>query len=377
METQSVAETGTPAPDAPRKRRLPRIQEMGLLVVILLIGTFLAFAADPVREENGFLRPGNLVPSVFTTMSWIAIMAVGMTVVIITGGIDISVGSIMGLAALGCAAALSVFPEEAPWWQVLPVGIGVPLAIGAVCGLINGGLIVGLRMHPFIVTLSTLSIFRGIALVSVQAGSLPSGDKKLPIAFTDNFIAFTKEYTRANGRTEFLQPIPLIIMLFILALGWFYLRSLVWGRETYAIGGNEEASKFSGISVNAVKLRAYLISGLTAGLAGLITCGYYKSAATNTGQGYELMVVASAVVGGASLSGGRGTALGAVLGTLVIQLIDNGISILSVINLGFVQIPVKREHTQIIIGLAILLAVAVDQLSVYLQARRAARRGGK
>jgi ribose/xylose/arabinose/galactoside ABC-type transport system permease subunit len=109
----------------------------------------------------------------------------------------------------------------------------------------------------------------------------------------------------------------------------------------------------------------------------MICCGYYKSAATNTGQGYELMVVAAAVVGGASLSGGRGTALGAVLGTLIIQLIDNGISILNEINFGFFRLEVSREYTQIIIGIAIIVAVAVDRFSEYLQSRRAARRGGK
>lgn len=349
-----------------------------MLVVIVLIGTALALLAEPVRGENGFLRPSNLIPSVFTTMSWIAVMSVGMTVVIITGGIDISVGSIMGLAALGTAATLLQLRDNAPAWQALIVGIGVPIAIGALCGFINGALVVGLRMHPFIVTLATLSIFRGIAVVRWRReGSLPFGDRLLPAAFTDRFMAWTTEYTRSGGRVESLQLMPMIIMVLIAALGWLYLRWMVWGRETYAIGGNEEAARFSGIPVGWVKMRAYLISGICAGIAGMITCGYYKSAATNTGLGYELNVVAAAVVGGASLSGGRGTALGALLGTLVIQLIDDGISIISTINLGFTRIEVSREYTQIIVGIAIILAVAVDNLSATLQNRRLARRGGK
>jgi ribose/xylose/arabinose/galactoside ABC-type transport system permease subunit len=380
MQTTPELSSAAPATSAPPTKRgwqLPRLQEAGLLVVILIIGAVLALLAEPVRGENGFLRPGNLIPSVFTVMSWIGVMAIGVTVVIITGGIDISVGSIMGLAALGCAAALLKLPENAPMWQVLPVGVGVPLLIGAICGLINGGLVVGLRMHPFIVTLGTLSIFRGIALVSVREGSLPPGDRVLPAAFTDRFVAWTTQFTRSNGRAEFFQPVPMIIMLLIMGLGWLYLRWMIWGRETYAIGGNEEAARFSGIPVGWVKMRAYLISGVCAGIAGMLTCGYYKSAATNTGLGYELMVIAAAVVGGASLSGGRGTALGAILGTLIIQMIDDGISILSSINLGFTRIAVSKEYTQIIVGVAIVLAVAVDRFSEYLRQRRLAGRGVK
>jgi ribose/xylose/arabinose/galactoside ABC-type transport system permease subunit len=233
-------------------------------------------------------------------------------------------------------------------------------------------------MHPFIVTLGTLSIFRGIALIAVKEGSLPYGDKILPPAFTDHFIAWAFEYTRMRGDVkvaEFVQPVPMLLMLLVMVLGWIYLRRMVWGRETYAVGGNEEAARFSGISIGWVKMRVYLISGLCAGIAGMISAGFYKSAATNTGLGYELMVVASAVVGGASLVGGRGTALGAVLGALIIQMIDNGISILYTIRLWRWELHVSKEYTQIIIGVAIIVAVAVDRLSDALQQRRLARMG--
>jgi ribose/xylose/arabinose/galactoside ABC-type transport system permease subunit len=342
------------------------LQEGGLVLVILLIGLVLTLLAPTVRGENGFLRFNNLIPSVFTTMSWIAIMSIGMTVVVIGGGIDISVGSIMGLAALGTAAVLQNYDPATSAWIILPIGIGVALGIGLICGLINGLLVVLLRMHPFIVTLGTLSIFRGISLVSVREGSLPYGDRSLPDAFTDNFIAWTIHWQQA-------QPVPLLIMLAIMILGWVYLRRMVWGRETYAVGGNEEAARFSGINVGWVKIRSYIISGLCAGAAGMVSCGFYKSAATNTGLGYELMVVAAAVVGGASLNGGRGTALGAVLGTLIIQLIDNGISVLSQFKIGHWTFSVSKEYTQIIIGVAIILAVAVDRLSEYIHTRRLAR----
>jgi ribose/xylose/arabinose/galactoside ABC-type transport system permease subunit len=122
-----------------------------------------------------------------------------------------------------------------------------------------------------------------------------------------------------------------------------------------------------------VKIRVYAICGLAAGIAGMLNCGYYKSAATNTGVGYELTVIAAAVVGGASLTGGRGTALGAVLGMLVLQLILDGIKVLGTLNLGFAKIPVKTSDTELIYGIAIIVAVAVDQYSMYLQSRRSAR----
>jgi ribose/xylose/arabinose/galactoside ABC-type transport system permease subunit len=159
-------------------------------------------------------------------------------------------------------------------------------------------------------------------------------------------------------------------MIVIMLLGWLYLHWMVWGRETYAVGGNEEAARYSGIQVGWTKLRTYFISGLCAGIAGMISCGFYKSAATNTGLGYELMVVAAAVVGGASLSGGRGTALGAVLGTLVIQLIDNAISL--PLKIGSKIIQVDKQYTMIIVGVAIIFAVAVDRFSEYLRNRRLA-----
>jgi ribose/xylose/arabinose/galactoside ABC-type transport system permease subunit len=357
--------------------RVPRMQEAGLFVVILLISLILTIVGGKIQVRgqwvNNFFRPDNLLPNVFTPMSWMAIMALGVTSVIVAGGIDISVGSIFGLAALGCVAVLLRLPENAPAWKVLPVAFGVPLGIGLACGLLNGLLVVGLKIHPFIVTLATLSILRGIALVSTKVGSIPSGDEALPAAFTRDFMLWTVQYPRGAGAPPMiLQPMPTIIMLVCLVVGWVYLSLSIAGRENYAIGGNEEAARFSGLRVNRIKLRVYAISGLCAGIAGMVSCGYYGSAATNTGEGYELMVIAAAVVGGASLAGGRGSALGAVLGALVMQLIDNGLYIIKVINLGFVKLEVSRQYTRIIVGIAIILAVAIDRLGQHLQARRLA-----
>ncbi|BCU77578.1 ABC transporter permease [Luteolibacter sp. LG18] len=330
-------------------------QELGLLLVVLLIGTVLGIHgwndAAPGRP-NTFLNADNLIDGIATPMSYYAIMAVGLTLVIITGGIDISVGSVMALSALGTAAVLQRLPADAPAIQVLPLAVCVPLGIGLLCGLINGGLIVGLSLHPFIVTLGTMSIFRGLANVLPAEKTLPAAGKRLPQAFTTDFMRI-----EVGG----LQPMPLVIMLVCIVAGAFYLRMLVAGRETYAIGGNEEAARFSGLRVGWIKLRTYALAGLCAGIAGMVSVGRFGTASTSTGTGYELTVIAAAVVGGASLLGGRGTALGALLGTLVIALIENGIIILRL----------AQEYRLVIIGLAIIVAVSLDRLGSHLRARRA------
>ncbi len=327
------------------------------MLVVLALGAILAaygWHDAPAGRPNTFLGVDNLIDGVATPMSYYAIMAVGLTLVIITGGIDISVGSIMALSALGGAAALQGFALDAPAWQVLPIAFAVPLGIGLLCGLVNGALVVGLRLHPFIVTLGTMSVFRGLANVLPEQKTLPAAGRRLPESFTTDFM-----------RLEFfeLQLMPLVIMLGCVGLGWFYLQSLVAGRETYAVGGNEEAARFSGLRVHAVKLRTYALSGLCAGLAGLVSLGRFGTASTSTGSGYELTVIAAAVVGGASLAGGRGTALGALLGTLIIALIENGILILRL----------AQEYRLVIIGLAIVVAVALERLGQHLRARRATR----
>lgn len=362
METQSV-DYATPADLARPKRKLPHTQELGLIVVILLLTFILSIYGwhdARVGRPNTFLNPDNMVAGVATPMSYYAIMAVGMTFVIITGGIDISVGSIMALSALGSAAVLQNFPTDASPVVVLPIAIAVPLAIGLLCGLLNGLLIVGLNLHPFIVTLGTMSIFRGLANVLpwFHEKTLPTGGHLLPFAFTRQFMRI-----QVGG----LEPMPLIIMLICVIAGWVYLQSMIAGRENYAIGGNEEAARFSGLQVGKIKLRVYALAGLSCGIAGMVSLGRFGTASTSSGNGYELTVIAAAVVGGASLSGGRGTALGALLGTLVIALIENGIYI----------IHLEQEYRLIIIGTAIIVAVALDRLSELFRRRSALLRGAR
>jgi ribose/xylose/arabinose/galactoside ABC-type transport system permease subunit len=156
---------------------------------------------------------------------------------------------------------------------------------------------------------------------------------------------------------------PMVVMLVVVAIGWFYLSKTVGGREIYAVGGNEEAARFSGLRVGAIKIRIYAIAGLTAGIAGLVSLGRFGAVSTGTAEGYELTVIAATVVGGASLSGGRGGAIGSLLGALVIATIENGIN----------TMHWPQEYRKIIIGGAIIIAVAIDRFSEHLRARR--RRG--
>jgi len=351
------------------RRRLPRIQEAGLLIVIVLLGfvfTAVAHLHKNAGQPNPFLNVDNLVNFIATPMSIYAIMAVGQTAVIITGGIDISVGSIFVLAGLGTAGALQYMDESAPAWKVVPIALGISIGIGLACGLLNGLLTTTLRIHPFIVTLGTLSIFRGIANVANPVNkTLPAGDNVLPDSFSTDLFQryFLKNLVGGLG----IQILPMLVMLIVVIIGWFYLQMMVAGREAYAVGGNEEAARFSGLRVGRIKLMVYIISGVAAGIAGMVSVGRFGSISTQDGTGYELTVVAAAVVGGASLTGGRGTALGALLGALIIRLIESGI---------YNPLHWNAQYSQIIIGSAIIVAVAIDRLSEHFRRARLARIGG-
>ena len=310
------------------------------------------------RAVNKFLDLDNLfLQLVFC--SFIAIMAVGITAVIAMGGIDLSIGSIYALAALFGAMSLRslqanalglpydsvTLPSEggASLLAALPVALLVCCGTGALCGLFNGAMIVGLRVHPFIITLGTMAAFRGLVAIPTQAQSVGS----FPESFTRGFFKMS-----VGG----VNPVPVAIMLLVGLVGVFVLARTVLGRRVYAIGGNEVAARYAGIPVGKVKILVYTIMGALAGLSACVYLGYLGAAETNAGNGYELKVIAAAVIGGASLSGGRGSALGAILGALLVQLIDNGMLILDI----------DQNYNQIVMGSAIILAVVLDQLKTRL-----------
>lgn len=302
------------------------------------------------ERTNPFLNRANLV-LVAKDASFFAIMAVGMTGVIILAGIDLSVGSIFGLAAIVGAMALTSLPGGAPVYLAVPAAIGVCVGVGALCGLANGAMTVGLRVHPFVITLGMMAALRGLTIV-------------LPSTFFDSqsIGGFPASFTTGFFRYEFLgvQPVPILFMLAVAAGGWFVLSRTVFGRRVFAIGGNETAARYAGIPVGRVKVLVYTIMGALAGLSACASIGYFGAAETNAGNAYELQVIAATVIGGASLMGGRGSALGAVLGAVVIQLINNAMIITGV----------DPNYNQIVMGAAIIVAVVVDQTKQRLTSRR-------
>jgi ribose transport system permease protein len=330
-------------------------QQAGLVLVVVALGALLAgFAGthpDRLTGEavNNFLNSYTLIQTA-TDASFFAIMAVGATVVIVSGGIDLSVGSVYALAGVTMAMALRAAGPMSPTATVL-TGAAICIAIGLLCGLANGAMVVGLRVHPFIITLGTMWIFRGIAFVASKAES---------ILVPQPLTSFAKA---SLGLDQALYPVPMLAMLTVTAIGAVYLTRTVMGRHVFALGGNPEASRFSGLRLGRITIGVYVVSGLTAGLAAFLGAAFYGSASCVDATGYELYVIASAVVGGASLSGGKGSALSAMLGALLIVLIRQSIR-----TLHFDQ-----NYEWIIIGCAIIVAVVVDQVSSRMSARRLAR----
>jgi ribose/xylose/arabinose/galactoside ABC-type transport system permease subunit len=339
-------------------RRILASQQAGLILVIVLLGALLTvFAGTHVdrlsgRPVNNFLNSHTLIQTA-TDASFFAIMAVGATMVIISGGIDLSVGSIYALSGVTTAMVLrSIGPTGS--MPTFAMGLSVAVGVGLICGSINGLMVVGLRVHSFIITLGTMWILRGIAFVASSAESI-----LLPNVLTDVAKA-------SLGLAESLYPVPMIAMIAVTAVGAVYLTQTVMGRHIFAVGGNPDASRFSGLHVLRIQCGVFIVSGLTAGLAAFMGASFYGSASCVDATGYELYVIASAVVGGASLAGGKGNAINATLGALLIVLIRQSIR-----TLHFDQ-----NYEWIIIGCAIIIAVVLDQASARFSARRLARAAG-
>jgi len=282
--------------------------------------------------DSNFLTTGNMT-NLFRQISINGIISIGMTFVIITGGIDLSVGSVLALTST-IAALLLV--TGIPFIIVLPV----VLMTGILLGMTNGFLIAKLKLQPFIVTLATMTIFRGLTYVLTDGK--PISD------LTDSaFFSFI-------GRGDlFGIPVPVIIFILVFVSAYIILNKSVFGRNIYAIGGNEKAARLSGVSVNKIKMSVYVIAGFLATLAGIILLSRLNSAQPNLGVGYELDAIAAVVIGGTSLSGGRGKITGTLIGILIIGIISNGLNILGVP--GFYQ--------EIIKGLIILSAVLLDRFN--------------
>ena len=265
--------------------------------------------------------------------AFIGIMALGMTTVIITGGIDLSVGSVMGLAAI---VAGLVLQDAGPWW----LAMGAGLVTGTVVGAVNGALIAWVGLPPFVVTLGSLSIARSLAVVLSQ-------NKMIYDFGPDADTIFAMGGGQILGIAN-----PVWVLLLLTAVFSVVLHVTRWGRYLYAIGGNEQAAVLTGVPVVRAKLAAYTVSGLTAALAAVLIIGWQGSAINALGTGYELRVIASTVIGGANLMGGEGGAYGAFIGAALIEVIRNSL----------LMAGVDSNWQGTFVGVFIVLAVVLEKL---------------
>ena len=336
-------------------KKLLGAQETGLVIVLVALAIALTVLAgshvDPRTGQtvNNFWNSYTLIQAA-TDASFFAIMAIGATLVIISGGIDLSVGSIYALAGVSMALLLRALgPMNSA--ATTFVGLGTALGVGLLCGVLNGALVVGLRVHPFIITLGTMWVLRGIAFVATSAMSI-----LVP-------TPLTRVVKATLGLGGGLYPVPMLSMIVCTVIGTIYLTRTVMGRHVFAFGGNIEASRFAGLSLRRIQIGVFALAGAAAGFAAFLGAAFYGSTSSGDAQGYELYVIASAVVGGASLIGGKGSALGAMLGAVLIVLIRQSIR-----TLHFDQ-----NYEWIVIGCAIVAAVVVDQWSSRMTARRLSR----
>lgn len=302
---------------------LKYVLRYGIYIVFILLCIVLSIASP------NFLNITNLM-NMLRQISINGIIAVGVTFAIITGGIDLSVGSVLALSAIiACSFA---HPGEYPVFVPILVG----LLVGLSCGLINGFIIAKGGVAPFIVTLGMMTVARGLTLVY-------NGGRAV--------INLSDSYNEIGGGYLLRIPIPVIILLIVIAIGLFILNYMKFGRYVYAIGGNELAAKVSGLNVNSIKIWVYGIVGTLAGLAGIVLSSRVNSGTVVAGQGYELDAIAAVVIGGTSLSGGIGTISGTIAGALIIGVMNNGLDLLNV----------SSYYQQIVKGVIIVAAVYLDK----------------
>ena len=302
-------------------------ENMGIIIAFIVLYAFLAL--NPVTSR-AFLKSQNMF-NVLRQISTNLYLACGMTMVIILGGLDLSVGSIVALS--GCVAAAGVVRYGLP----LPAAILLGLCVGVVFGMFNGAIIAKTTIPPFIVTLATMDIARGFAYV-YTGGS--------PVRIV------SKEWQFIGAGYIGKIPTPVVILVIVLIITGILMNSTKFGRHIYAVGGNVQAAIFSGISVTKVKFWVYTYSGLMAGIAGVVLASRMYSGQPTAGNGAELDAIAAVVVGGTSMSGGAGKIGGTIIGALIIGFLNNGLNLMNVNS--FWQYVVK--------GIVILLAVFMDFL---------------
>lgn len=297
--------------------------------IIPFIGLILLIIVVSILNPS-FLDLSNLL-NLLRQISINGLIAFGMTFIILTGGIDLSVGSILALSSAFIALMITSGVDP-----IIALIIGV--LIGFVLGAVNGLLVTKGNMAPFIATLATMTIFRGLTLVITDGNPITNlGDSYL-------FQLFGKGYFIGI-------PVPAVTMIIVFVILLIILQKTTFGRHTYAIGGNEVAAKISGIKVNKIKILIYGISGLMSALAGGILTSRLNSAQPTAGTSYELDAIAAVVLGGTSLTGGKGRIVGTLIGVLIIGVLNNGLNLLGVFSF----------YQQVVKGVVILIAVLIDR----------------
>lgn len=306
------------------KRSSRVFQQLGPLLAFILLFIIVAIL------NPSFLAPLNIL-NLLRQVSINALIAFGMTFVILTGGIDLSVGSTLALSSALMAGMIVSGIDPI-------IAIFISALLGAVMGAVNGILITKGKVAPFIATLATMTIFRGLTLVYMNGN---------PITGLGDNYAF-----QLFGRGYFLGiPVPAITMIITFIILWFILHKTSFGRKTYAIGGNEKAAFVSGIKVDRVKWMIYSLAGMLAALAGAILTSRLNSAQSTAGTSYEMDAIAAVVLGGTSLSGGKGRIFGTLVGALIIGTLNNGLNLLGV----------SSFYQQVVKGIVILIAVLIDR----------------
>jgi ribose transport system permease protein len=325
-----------------------------------------AMCAALFASNADFLGPSNSI-NMLRQISMLGIYSIGIAVVIIAGGIDLSIGSVIGLTGVLIAKISSAAQPGLGY----PLGVGIACALGValLIGWAQGLLITKLKLQPFIVTLGGMLFIRGVSQTVVEGGTISFGNAPFLELANGGLL-------RVHG--EPLLPYPLLIFLVVIAIGTYVLHFTVFGRYVYAIGGNREAARYSGIDVNRIETSTYVISAGLAGVAGVCYASYIGQMSQQVGVAYELYAIAAAVLGGCSLRGGEGTVLGVIVGAAIMRVIDNGINMFQVRyqdDDGVTRIwRLNPNWTFIIIGAVILQAVVLDQVVHIVRAARRTRR---
>jgi ribose transport system permease protein len=306
------------------------LQKVVAFVVLIALIAFFTFA------NPNFLTEDNLV-GILQATAVNGVLGVASTLVIITGGIDLSVGTLMTFTAVMCGVVLT------NWGLPLIFGVVAALLFGAICGAVSGTIIAKMRVPPFIATLGMMLLLKGLALVIAQ-------DKPIYFNDTPNFSVISNDSLIGVFVPSLQIPNGVLILFLAAILGSIILNRTLLGRYIFALGSNEEAARLSGVNVDFWKIVTYALGGLICGVAGLIIASRLNSAQPALGQGYELEAIAATVIGGTSLSGGRGTMLGTIIGAFIMSVLTNGLRIMGV----------AQEWQIVVTGVIIIVAVYVD-----------------